>query len=217
MLKQHVSEEDVTRFGEVLHALTAEAAGLQEEGVLPESKKGQDFAAKFWMTLMELTGGDVSKVQMINEQMTKSATDEKHDEALEKSRQFMASSLRIYFLKDGLIAEAAELHENGVPPDSEQGQDFADRFWTWVMELTGGDLTKVQEMNAQFERSASAGGHDEVIEKASQYIAEHLRGTAAAAAVQLDSGFPKEERAAGCASRLMRLRWQGGMRQGDVG
>jgi hypothetical protein len=43
---------------------------------------------------MELTGGDVAKLQEMNEQFGKSAED---DEISEKAQRFMGASLQIYF------------------------------------------------------------------------------------------------------------------------
>jgi len=154
MLKNRVTEENVTGFAEALNTFIVEAAKLQEEGIPPESKKGQDFAAKFWKTLMELTGDDVSMVQKINEQLIKSTSDEKHDEIMEKSRLFMLSSLENYFAKD-FFADAAKMHDDGVLPNSEQAQELAGGFWGWMMELTGGDMAMIQTMNEQFEMNVS--------------------------------------------------------------
>ncbi len=36
--------------------------------------------------------------------------------------------------------EAIRLQKDGVPPESEKGQDLAEAFWEMVMEFTGGDI-----------------------------------------------------------------------------
>ncbi|MCL2544810.1 MAG: MerR family transcriptional regulator [Clostridia bacterium] len=185
MLKRRATEENDTEFAEAMNTFIVEAAKLQEGGVPPESKKGQDFAARFWKALMEFTDGDVAMMQKMAEQLEKSASDEKHDETMKKSRLFMASSLSIYFgceeitsdfveATRGFVAEAVQLHDDGVPPESVQGQDFAERFWKSLMELTGGDVNMVQKMNEQFEKNTSNEKQDEIMEKSRLFMASSL-------------------------------------------
>ena len=69
MLKQPADDEHDTDFAEVVNSYVVEAAKLQEEGVSPESKEGQGFAARFWKTMMELSGGDVALLQKLGDQM----------------------------------------------------------------------------------------------------------------------------------------------------
>ena len=173
LLKEHAtSEENATKLIEDTNDFIEEAANLHDEGVSPESEQGQDLAKRFWEWLMKLTGGDVSMVQKINEQMIKSLSDEKHDEIMNKFRLFISSSLKFYFNTNGFAAEAAKLHDDGVSPESEQGQDFAERFWGWLMKLTGGDMAMVQEINEQFEKSVS--DDDETIKKSRLFMGASL-------------------------------------------
>ncbi|QHQ62969.1 MerR family transcriptional regulator [Anaerocolumna sedimenticola] len=47
--------------------------------------------------------------------------------------------------------EAIQLQKDGVPPESEKGQNYAKEFWKMVMEFTGGDismLTKLMEIES---------------------------------------------------------------------
>jgi len=154
-------EENAARIIEITNSFIEDVARLHDEGVSPKSEQGQDLTKRFWEWLMELTNGDVSMVQKIALQLTKSITDEKHDEAMDKFRLFISSSMTFYISKhrelttNDLMAEAVELHDDGILPESEQGQDFAERFWDWAMKLTGGDMTMMQTMNEGFEKNLS--------------------------------------------------------------
>ena len=46
----------------------------------------------------------------------------------------------------GLQNEAMRLQERGVPPESDQGQEFAQAFWGMIMEFTGGDMSMLQKL-----------------------------------------------------------------------
>ncbi len=92
-----LGEENITMMADATNDFIVEAAKLQDDGISPESKQGQDLAKRFWDWLMEVTDGDVSLLQKVNEQMIKSTSDEKHDENMENFRLFMSSSLEIYF------------------------------------------------------------------------------------------------------------------------
>jgi len=178
-------EENAARLVEATNNYVAEAAILHDKGVPPESEKGQDLAKRFWGLLMEITGGDINLMFKINEQMLKSASDEKHDEVMDKFRLFMVSALGAYLnfahpimpvgsmeaISD-FFAEAAKLHNTGILPESEQGQDFAERFWDWTMKLTGGDMAMIQTMNQQFEKSLS--DNDETTKKSLLFIKASL-------------------------------------------
>ena len=140
-LKNRTSgEENVTRIADAINEFIAETSKLHNDGISPESEQGQDLAKRYWGCLMEVTGGDISLVQKINKQVAKSTSDEKHDETMDKFRLFMTSSLGAYFDTSSFIAEAAKLQDDGASPESKQGQDFAERFWSWLMQLTGGDV-----------------------------------------------------------------------------
>lgn len=92
-----LGEENTTLMPNATNEFIDEAVKLHNDGLSPESEEGQDLAKRFWSWLMESTGGDMSLVQKINEQMMKSAQDEKHDESMEKFRLFITSALEIFF------------------------------------------------------------------------------------------------------------------------
>ncbi len=166
------SEENAEKMIEATNSFINEAARLHFDGVSPESEQGRAFAERYWKWIMEVTGGDMNLVKRISEQATNSMSDKKYDERMEKAILFMKSSLGMYF-NNGFIAEAAKLHDDGVPPESEKGQDFAKRYWKWLMELTGGDMAKLQEMNEQFGNSAA--DNDEVSKKSQLFMGSSLQ------------------------------------------
>ncbi|MCL2405988.1 MAG: MerR family transcriptional regulator [Defluviitaleaceae bacterium] len=171
MIEQRDTQGNTTGFAgftEVANTFLVTAVKLQEEGVLPESKQGHEFAKNFWDALMSFTGGDFIMLDKINEQLKKSVSDKKYDKAMIKARQFMLSSLESYFGFE-FFAEAVKLHDAGVPPNSEQAQELANNFWDWMTKLTGGDMTAMQEMSEQFEKNAS---HH--MKKAHQYMVSAL-------------------------------------------
>jgi len=178
-------EENAARLVEATNSYVVEAAMLHDEGVAPESEKGQDLAKRFWGLLMEITGGDKNLMYKINAQMLKSTTDVRHDEVMDKFRLFMVSALGIHlgfvhpmspvgFMEatNNFVAEAAKLHDDGILPESEQAQDFAHRFWDWVMKLTGGDMAMIQTMNEQFEMNVS--DDDETTKKSLLFMKSSL-------------------------------------------
>lgn len=167
-----LSEEKASRLIAATNSFIDEAARLRDSGVSPESEQGRGFAERYWEWIVEMTGGDMGMVQRIAEQTAKSASDAKHDEIMEKALLFMKSSLGAYF-SNGFIAEAARLHGDGVPPESEKGQDFAERYWKWLMELAGGDIAKLQEMNEHFGDGASDDG--ETSTETRQYMEASLQ------------------------------------------
>ena len=166
------SEENAEKMIEATNSFIDEAAKLHFDEVSPESEQGRNFAERYWKWIMEVTGGDMNLVKRISEQTIKSASDEKHDERMEKALLFMKSTLGMYF-NNGFIAEAAKLHDDGVQPESEKGQDFAERYWKWLIELTGGDTAKLQEMNEQFGNNAA--DNDEISKKSQLFMGASLQ------------------------------------------
>jgi len=146
------AEETTSELTGIIKTLIIEAAKLQETSVPPESKRGQDFAARFWKIMMELTDGDIAFMQKMNEQTMKAASDEKYDKTMKKALLFMGASLDAYFNKD-FFTEAAKLKNSSVYPESEQAQALAERYWNYLMELTGGDVAMLQKMGEQFEKN----------------------------------------------------------------
>lgn len=57
----------------------------------------------------------------------------------ESGKAFMDAFLR---LQD----KAIRLQEEGVPPDSEEGQDFAKAYWDMIMDFTGGDRSMLPKL-----------------------------------------------------------------------
>jgi DNA-binding transcriptional MerR regulator len=45
-----------------------------------------------------------------------------------------------------LLSEAIRLHDNGSPPDSEEGITLAGQWWGMIMEFTGGDMSLLPEI-----------------------------------------------------------------------
>ncbi len=166
------NEENAEKMIEDTNNFINESARLHFDGVSPESEKGRNFAERYWRWIMEVTGGDMNLVKKISEQTTKSTSDKKHDERMEKAISFMKSSLEMYF-NNGFIAEAKKLHDDGVPSESEKGQDFAKRYWQWLMELTGGDMAKLQQMNEQFGNSAD--DDNEISQKSQLFMGSSLQ------------------------------------------
>ena len=42
--------------------------------------------------------------------------------------------------------KAIQLQKDGVPPESEQGQEFAEKFWKMVLEFTDGDMAMLPKL-----------------------------------------------------------------------
>ena len=57
-----------------------------------------------------------------------------------------------------LFSEAIRLHNNGLPPDSEEGLSLAKEWWDMVMEFTGGDASLLPEI---INSAENMGGLDE--------------------------------------------------------
>jgi len=171
--KELVSDkEDAAQLIEVTESLIKEAAQLHNSGIPPESSQGQEFAERLWKWVLELTSGDFAMAQKMNEQILKSATDKKYDEVMEKSLLFMYESLDAYFSKNSLFEEAAKLCENGIPPESDQAQALAESFWKWIMELTGGNMALIQQLNENFEKELA--NLDEITKKSHLFMSAAL-------------------------------------------
>lgn len=166
------SKENAEKMIEATNSFINEAARLHFDGISPESEQGRNFAERYWKWIMEVTGGDMNLVKRISEQASKSTSDQKHDERMEKATLFMKSSLGMYF-NNGFMGEAAKLYDDGVVPESEKGQDFAKRYWKWLMEISGGDMAKLQEMNEQFGNNAA--DSDEISKKSQLFMGSSLQ------------------------------------------
>ena len=58
-----------------------------------------------------------------------------------RGRFDMDSGLAMMETFTRLIDEAIQLQNDGVPPESEKGQDLAKAFWDMIIEFTGGDMS----------------------------------------------------------------------------
>jgi len=77
-----------------------EAAKLQKKGVLPESKKGQEFAKKFWTLLLEITGGDLELMQKLyNNSAEDLASDKTNGNNFMELHHFIRPAINIYIEK----------------------------------------------------------------------------------------------------------------------
>lgn len=95
-LKKRVNKESAAKLIDVTNRLILEAAQLHKNGTSPESKKGQEFAEKYWESLMSLMDGDIDLLQRMSDLLEKSTTDERYDESMTQARQFMSEALKIY-------------------------------------------------------------------------------------------------------------------------
>jgi DNA-binding transcriptional MerR regulator len=58
-----------------------------------------------------------------------------------RSRFDMKSGIAIADALNKMFEKAAEFHENGMEPESKEGQELAKVWWDMVMEFTGGDMS----------------------------------------------------------------------------
>ena len=78
-------------------SLYDKAVQLQEEGVPPESKKGQKFAKAFWDMITEFTGGDMSILPKLMETGSFNSPDNKWEQKQAIANQFIERALETYF------------------------------------------------------------------------------------------------------------------------
>ena len=90
----------------------------------------------------------ITNLQMNNESywMIKHFDDELLD--CFRSRFDMDSGMAMLKTLTLLDEEAIRLQRSGVPPEGEEGQKFAQSYWTMVMEFTGGDLRMLPKLMA---------------------------------------------------------------------
>ncbi len=81
--------------------LRDEAIMLLNEGVLPESDKGQDFARLFWNMIMKFTDGDTSMLPKLMEAASFAGPDNGWKEKQELANAFIEPALDAYFTKLG--------------------------------------------------------------------------------------------------------------------
>jgi len=80
-----------------------ETAQLKEQGVTPESKKGQEVAKQWWDLVMEFTGGDMS---LLHELMKFNNGKQNWGKELQEKQliadEFISKALEIYFKNKGI-------------------------------------------------------------------------------------------------------------------
>ncbi len=81
--------------------LLNEAIQLQEDGVLPESKKGQNLAQEFWEMLMEFTGGDMNMLSKLMETENFNGPDDEWKQKQAIANSFIEPALGAYFTSLG--------------------------------------------------------------------------------------------------------------------
>lgn len=81
---------------ETFTRLFDEAIQLQEEGVPPESGRGQDLAKAFWDMLMEFTGGDMSILPKLMEAESFNSPDNEWEEKQTIAKRFIEPALDAY-------------------------------------------------------------------------------------------------------------------------
>lgn len=74
-----------------------EAIQLQEEGIPPESEKGQKFAKVFWDMIIEFTDGDMSLLPGLMETKGLSSPDSKWDQKQEGANPYIERAIEAYF------------------------------------------------------------------------------------------------------------------------
>jgi len=85
---------------QTMSRLNTEAVQLEQDGVSPESERGQIFAKEFWEMIMEFTGGDLSllpKLVEITEKMNE--LDEEKTKGIKAANHFTELALSAYFAK----------------------------------------------------------------------------------------------------------------------
>jgi len=100
---ERIGRKKAALMADALYHVSLEAIGLIEKGLTPEGEQGQAFAAKFWATLMDFSGGDMTKLRLLEEQIDNALDKEnnitgwKEDAKLRDTIYiFMKRSLELY-------------------------------------------------------------------------------------------------------------------------
>lgn len=165
MFRERIGHKKTALMAETLNGLYKEALELIGQDVLPEDERGQQYAAKFWATVKELSGGDPQMMSKINEQIEKASRLElgiygERGEEHAVVRAFMQQAIGFHKKPNklaGLYYDAVKLLKISVSPESEQGQLFAKELWQTIMELSGGDPEKMAALNKQSENVSEEG------------------------------------------------------------
>jgi len=176
MFNENMGREKTALMTDTLVNIYMKAQELYKEGITPESESGQAFAEMFWTAFIELTGGDPFVMQKISEQMEKVSSTHLQDQGeREAVRHFMKQALNAYHSNEiyevfdvrmdseksasimdifsQLYDAAAQLVADEVPPESEQGQNFATRLWASICEISGGDMDIVRKMSGHIDNT----------------------------------------------------------------
>lgn len=80
-----------------------ETAQLKEQGVTPESKKGQELAKQWWDMVMDFTGGDMNLLpELMKFNNNKHNWGKELQERQSKSDEFIGKALEVYFTNLGI-------------------------------------------------------------------------------------------------------------------
>lgn len=82
---------------------------MKEEGIAPESEKGQKLVMEWWSLVMEFTGGDMSLLpEMVKFNQSKQGWSEELKRKQSIADEFIGEALEIYFQKQGLVIPEME-------------------------------------------------------------------------------------------------------------
>ncbi|MFD1175834.1 MerR family transcriptional regulator [Paenibacillus puldeungensis] len=100
--RSHFDKDSGPAMMETYTRLLDEAIRLQNDGVPPESEKGQNFAKEFWKMLMEFTDGDMSMLFKLKETENIDGPDSEWKQKQATANAFIEPALEAYFTKLGL-------------------------------------------------------------------------------------------------------------------
>ncbi len=101
-------EKSATKFVAAINTLLGKAIKFQKEGVLPESAKGQQFAAEMWAKMMEFTGGDMKQMVKLTKLLENVDDNDQWKKKQEQANIFIEPALGIYLSKQGINPFAEE-------------------------------------------------------------------------------------------------------------
>ncbi len=87
-----------------------------------------------------------------------------------RSRFDRESGLDFLSRFSSLNDEVLRLHEHGVPPESQQGQQLAKKFWEIILEFTEGDLSMLPKLMEMGDFDKAEGACKEKMALVNQYI-----------------------------------------------
>jgi len=195
-LSENMNTEKAETIMETMNRLNTEAAMLQEAGERPNSEKGQELAKAFWEVLMDVTGGDMGSMQQLSEYAEKMNVTDANRLELSAANNFIQPAMEIYlntlFLGElgerigrekseafldamrGMNANIVKLQQEGERPEGEKGQHFAKELWTILMDVTGGDMALMQQLNEHVEKVTVFNNQNESYVAANHFIKSAL-------------------------------------------